>query len=74
VDGKDEDFTHRAKPNIAASTRKTARRARTSSYCEFSTHRWLGGRRSETESAAAFSNYGLTPLAVEPDLNRSRSV
>jgi len=38
VDGKDEDFTHRANRTIAAGTCKTARRVRIPSHCEFATH------------------------------------
>jgi len=39
VDGKDEDFTHRADRTITAGTRKTARRVRIASNCEFATQR-----------------------------------
>lgn len=38
VDGKDEDFTHRANRTITAGTRKTARRVRIASHYEFATH------------------------------------
>jgi hypothetical protein len=38
VDGKDEDFTHRADRTITAGTRKTARRVRIASHYEFATH------------------------------------
>jgi hypothetical protein len=39
VDGKDEDFTHRANRTITAGTRKTARRVRIASHHEFATHK-----------------------------------
>jgi hypothetical protein len=38
VDGKDEDFSHRANRTITAGTCKTARRVRVASHCEFATH------------------------------------
>ena len=45
VDGKDEDFTHWADRTITAGTRKTARRVRIDSHCEFATH-WSSNRLS----------------------------
>jgi hypothetical protein len=39
VDGKDEEFTHRANRTITAGTRKTARGARIASHWEFATHK-----------------------------------
>jgi len=38
VDGKDEDLSHRANRTIIAGTRKTARRVRIASHCEFATY------------------------------------
>jgi hypothetical protein len=38
VDGKDEDFTHRANRTITAGACKTARRVRIASNYEFATH------------------------------------
>jgi hypothetical protein len=38
VDDKDEEFPHTADRTMTASTFKTARRVRISSYCEFATH------------------------------------
>ena len=38
VNGKDEDFSHRANRTITAGTCRTARRARIASHCEFATH------------------------------------
>jgi hypothetical protein len=37
VDGKDENFSHRANRTITAGARKTARRVRVASHCEFAT-------------------------------------
>jgi len=39
VNGKDEDFSHRANRTITAGTCNTARRVRVASHCEFATHR-----------------------------------
>ncbi len=41
VDGKDEDFSHRANRTTTAGTCKTARGVRVASHCEFATHRYL---------------------------------
>jgi hypothetical protein len=49
VDGKDEDFTHRANRAITAGTCKTARRGRVASHCEFATHRRRITRRTRDE-------------------------
>jgi len=43
VDGKDEDFSHRANRTITAGTCKTARRVRIASHCEFATHSTVAG-------------------------------
>jgi len=39
VDGKDDDFSHRANRTTAAGARKTARGVRVASHCEFATYR-----------------------------------
>ena len=39
VDGKDEDFSHRANRTTAAGARKTARGVRVASHYQFATHR-----------------------------------
>jgi hypothetical protein len=39
VDGKDEDFSHRANRTTAACARKTARSVRVASHCQFAIHR-----------------------------------
>jgi hypothetical protein len=39
VDGKDDDFSHRANRTTAAGARKTARGVRVASHYQFATHR-----------------------------------
>jgi hypothetical protein len=39
VDGKDDDFSHRADRIMTSGTCKTARSAPVPSHCEFATHR-----------------------------------
>jgi hypothetical protein len=39
VDGKDDDFSHRADRIMTSGTCKTARSARVPSHCEFATHK-----------------------------------
>jgi hypothetical protein len=62
VDGKDEDLSHRANRTIIAGTRKTARRVRIASHCEFATYNLsvrarsvLGGLHHEYLPALAWA-------------------
>jgi hypothetical protein len=53
VDGKDEDFSHRANRTMSASTCKAARRVRIASHCEFATHgRQTGATLDESDTDA----------------------
>jgi len=65
VDGKEEDFSHRANRTITAGTCKTARRLRIASHYEFATHSVkmrIAGVRGNVPSATA---------APEPEALRS---
>ena len=62
VDGKDEDFTHRANRTTTASACKAARRVRIASHCEFATHRLWNSCPDDQQSQAKWSHAKLTAL------------